>query len=240
MLQGLGTRGEEQARLEAIIASSGADLDNQTELASVEYQKRHETQEIFIPVGERLGGKLIEFGNVSKSFGDRLLLDRLSFSVPPGAIVGIIGPNGAGKSTHFRMPIGSQQPDSGEIEVGDTIRLAYVDQIRDCLDGNKTVCEEISGFLDRICSHILACEGDSQWTFFSGNDHDYEEDKRRRLGEEASRPKRNRYRPIARSGAPARCAWDCYGNGSARRRGAPFATARRPPGQALGARPAVQ
>ena len=198
MLRGLATRGEEQTRLEAIIASSGADLDHQVELSSVEYQKRNETQEIFIPVGERLGGKVIEFRNVSKSFGDRLLLDRLSFSVPPGAIVGIIGPNGAGKSTLFRMLTGSEQPDSGEIEIGDTVRLAYVDQSRDCLDGNKTVCEEISGFLDRICSHILACEGDSQWTFFSGNYHDYEEDKRRRLGEEASRPKRIRYRPITR------------------------------------------
>jgi ATPase subunit of ABC transporter with duplicated ATPase domains len=198
MLRGFATRRKEQARLEAIIASSGADLDNQPELASVEYQKRNETQEIFIPVGERLGGKLIELRNVRKSFGDRLLLDRLSFSVPPGAIVGIIGPNGAGKSKLFRMLTGSEQPDSGEIEIGDTVRLAYLDQSRDCLDGNTTVCEEISGFLDRISSHILACEGDWQWTFFGGNDHDYEEDKRRRLGEEASRPKRNRYRPIAR------------------------------------------
>ena len=271
-------------------AKSKARLARFDELSSVEYQKRNETQEIFIPVGERLGGKVIEFRNVSKSFGDRLLLDRLSFSVPPGAIVGIIGPNGAGKSTLFRMLTGSEQPDSGEIEIGDTVRLAYVDQSRDCLDGSKTVFEEISGgadiltvgkyetparayigrfnfkgtdqqklvgqlsggergrlhmaktliaggnvllldepsndldvetlraledallefagcvlvishdrwFLDRICSHILACEGDSQWTFFSGNYHEYEEDKRRRLGDEAARPKRIRYRPITR------------------------------------------
>jgi len=271
-------------------AKSKARLARFDELSSVEYQKRNETQEIFIPVGDRLGGKVIEFRNVSKSFGDRLLIDRLSFSVPPGAIVGIIGPNGAGKSTLFRMLTGREQPDSGEIEIGDTVRLAYVDQSRDCLDGNKTVFEEIAGgadiltvgryetparayigrfnfkgadqqkqvgqlsggergrlhmaktliaggnvllldepsndldvetlraledallefagcvlvishdrwFLDRICSHILACEGDSQWSFFSGNYHEYEEDKRRRLGDEAARPKRIRYRPITR------------------------------------------
>ncbi|WP_374690651.1 energy-dependent translational throttle protein EttA [Accumulibacter sp.] len=271
-------------------AKSKARLARFEELSSVEYQKRNETQEIFIPVGERLGSKVIEFRNVSKSFGDRLLLDRLSFSVPPGAIVGIIGPNGAGKSTLFRMLTGSEQPDSGEIEIGETVRLAYVDQSRDCLDGNRTVFEEVSGgadtltvgkyetsarayigrfnfkgadqqkhvvqlsggergrlhmaktliaggnvllldepsndldvetlraledallefagcvlvishdrwFLDRICSHILACEGDSQWTFFNGNYHEYEEDKRRRLGDEAARPKRIRYRPITR------------------------------------------
>jgi len=271
-------------------AKSKARLARFDELSNVEYQKRNETQEIFIPVGERLGGKVIEFRNVRKSFGDRLLIDDLSFSVPPGAIVGIIGPNGAGKSTLFRMLTGSEQPDSGEIEIGDTVRLAYVDQSRDCLDGSKTVFEEISGgadiltvgkyetparayigrfnfkgtdqqklvgqlsggergrlhmaktliaggnvllldepsndldvetlraledallefagcvlvishdrwFLDRICSHILACEGDSQWTFFSGNYHEYEEDKRRRLGDEAARPKRIRYRPITR------------------------------------------
>ncbi|MBL8391247.1 MAG: energy-dependent translational throttle protein EttA [Candidatus Accumulibacter sp.] len=271
-------------------AKSKARLARFDELSNVEYQKRNETQEIFIPVGERLGGKVIEFRNVRKSFGDRLLIDDLSFSVPPGAIVGIIGPNGAGKSTLFRMLTGNEQPDSGEIEIGDTVRLAYVDQSRDCLDGSKTVFEEISGgadtltvgkyetsarayigrfnfkgadqqkhvgqlsggergrlhmaktliaggnvllldepsndldvetlraledallefagcvlvishdrwFLDRICSHILACEGDSQWTFFSGNYHEYEEDKRRRLGDEAARPKRIRYRPITR------------------------------------------
>jgi len=271
-------------------AKSKARLSRFEELSSVEYQKRNETQEIFIPVGERLGGKVIEFRNVSKSFGDRLLIDKLSFNVPPGAIVGIIGPNGAGKSTLFRMLIGKEQPDSGEIEIGNTVKLAYVDQSRDCLDGDKTVFEEISGgaelltvgkyetparayisrfnfkggdqqkrvgqlsggergrlhmartliaggnvllldepsndldvetlraledallefagcvlvishdrwFLDRICTHILACEGDSQWTFFAGNYHEYEEDKKRRLGEEAAKPKRIRYRPITR------------------------------------------
>ncbi|MBL8422683.1 MAG: energy-dependent translational throttle protein EttA [Candidatus Accumulibacter phosphatis] len=271
-------------------AKSKARLSRFEELSSVEYQKRNETQEIFIPVGERLGSKVIEFRNVSKSFGDRLLIDKLSFNVPPGAIVGIIGPNGAGKSTLFRMLIGQEQPDSGEVEIGSTVRLAYVDQSRDCLDGSKTVFEEVSGgadiltvgryetpsrayigrfnfkgadqqkqvgqlsggergrlhmaktliaggnvllldepsndldvetlraledallefagsvmvishdrwFLDRICTHILACEGDSQWTFFSGNYHEYEEDKKRRLGEEAAKPKRIRYKPISR------------------------------------------
>ncbi len=271
-------------------AKSKARLSRFEELSSVEYQKRNETQEIFIPIGERLGGKVIEFRDVSKSFGERLLIDKLSFNVPPGAIVGIIGPNGAGKSTLFRMLIGQEQPDSGEIEIGNTVRLAYVDQSRDCLDGDKTVFEEISGgaelltvgkyetparayigrfnfkggdqqkrvgqlsggergrlhmaktliaggnvllldepsndldvetlraledallefagsvlvishdrwFLDRICTHILACESDSQWSFFSGNYHEYEEDKKRRLGEEAAKPKRIRYKPITR------------------------------------------
>ncbi|WP_291985847.1 energy-dependent translational throttle protein EttA [Candidatus Accumulibacter sp. ACC007] len=271
-------------------AKSKARLSRFDELSSVEYQKRNETQEIFIPVGERLGNKVIEFKEVSKSFGDRLLIDKLTFSVPPGAIVGIIGPNGAGKSTLFRMLIGNEKPDSGEVEIGDTVKLAYVDQSRDCLDGEKTVFEEIAGgadvltvgkyetparayigrfnfkgsdqqkrvgqlsggergrlhmaktliaggnvllldepsndldvetlraledallefagsvlvishdrwFLDRICTHILACEGESQWSFFSGNYHEYEADKVRRLGEEAAKPKRIRYKPITR------------------------------------------
>jgi len=271
-------------------AKSKARLARFEELSSVEYQKRNETQEIFIPVGERLGSKVIEFKNVSKAFGDRLLIDNLSFNVPPGAIVGIIGPNGAGKSTLFRMLMGKEQPDSGEVDIGTTVKLAYVDQSRDCLDGNKTVFEEISGgadiltvgkyetpsrayigrfnfkgsdqqkfvgqlsggergrlhmaktliaggnvllldepsndldvetlraledallefggsvmvishdrwFLDRICTHILACEGDSQWSFFNGNYHEYEEDKKRRLGEEGAKPKRIRYKPITR------------------------------------------
>jgi sulfate-transporting ATPase len=271
-------------------AKSKARLARFEELSSVEYQKRNETQEIFIPVGERLGSKVIEFKDVSKGFGDRLLIDKLSFAVPPGAIVGIIGPNGAGKSTLFRMLMGKEQPDSGEVEIGSTVRLAYVDQSRDCLDGDKTVFEEISGgsdiltvgkyetpsrayigrfnfkgadqqkrvnqlsggergrlhmaktliaggnvllldepsndldvetlraledallefagsvlvishdrwFLDRICTHILACEGESQWTFFAGNYHEYEEDKIRRLGEEGAKPKRIRYKPITR------------------------------------------
>jgi energy-dependent translational throttle protein EttA len=271
-------------------AKSKARLSRFEELSSVEYQTRNETQEIFIPVGERLGSKVIEFRNVSKAFGDRLLFDNFSFDVPRGAIVGIIGPNGAGKSTLFRMLTGEQKPDSGEVEIGTTVKLAYVDQSRDCLDGNKTVFEEISGgsdlltvgkyetparayigrfnfkgsdqqkfvgtlsggergrlhlaktliaggnvllldepsndldvetlraledallefggsvmvishdrwFLDRICTHILACEGDSQWSFFAGNYHEYEEDKVRRLGEEGAKPKRIRYRPITR------------------------------------------
>jgi sulfate-transporting ATPase len=271
-------------------AKSKARLARFEELSSVDYQKRNETQEIFIPVGERLGSKVIEFRNVSKAFGDRLLIDKLSFSVPAGAIVGIIGANGAGKSTLFRMLTGQEKPDSGEVEIGTTVKLAYVDQSRDCLDGNKTVFEEISGgsdlltvgkyetparayigrfnfkgsdqqkfvgqlsggergrlhmaktliaggnvllldepsndldvetlraledallefagsvmvishdrwFLDRICTHILACEGDSQWSFFSGNYHEYEEDKIRRLGEDGAKPKRIRYKPITR------------------------------------------
>jgi len=271
-------------------AKSKARLARFDELSNVDYQKRNETQEIFIPVGERLGNKVIEFKEVSKAFGDRLLMDKLSFSVPPGAIVGIIGPNGAGKSTLFRMLTGQQQPDSGTIEIGETVKLAYVDQSRDCLDGNKTVFDEISGgadiltvgkyetparayigrfnfkggdqqkfvgqlsggergrlhmaktlisggnvllldepsndldvetlraledallefagsvmvishdrwFLDRICTHILACEGDSQWTFFTGNYQEYEQDKIKRLGEEGAKPKRIRYRPISR------------------------------------------
>ncbi|MGB8148702.1 MAG: energy-dependent translational throttle protein EttA [Azonexus sp.] len=260
------------------------------ELSSLEYQKRNETQEIFIPVGERLGDKVIEFNGVTKSFGDKLLMDNLSFNVPAGAIVGIIGPNGAGKSTLFKMITGQQQPDSGEVIIGPTVKMAYVDQSRDYLDGSKTVFEELaqgsdilqigkfempsrayigrfnfkggdqgkqvgnlSGgergrlhlaktlmtggnvllldepsndldvetlraledallefpgcalvishdrwFLDRICTHILAAEGDSQWNFFTGNFQEYEEDKKRRLGEEGAKPKRIRYKPITR------------------------------------------
>lgn len=271
-------------------AKSKARLARFEEMSSFEYQKRNETQEIFIPVGERLGDQVIEFNGVTKSFGDKLLMDNVSFSVPPGAIVGIIGPNGAGKSTLFKMITGQQQPDAGEVKIGQTVKLAYVDQSRDCLDGNKTVFEELaqgsdvlqigkfempsrayigrfnfkggdqgkqvgklsggergrlhlaktlmSGgnvllldepsndldvetlraledallefpgcamvishdrwFLDRICTHILAAEGDSQWTFFPGNYQEYEEDKRRRLGEEGAKPKRIRYKPISR------------------------------------------
>ena len=260
------------------------------ELSSQEYQKRNETQEIFIPVGERLGGKVIEFAGVTKSFGDKLLMDNVSFTIPAGAIVGIIGPNGAGKSTLFKMITGQQQPDSGTVDIGPTVKIAYVDQSRDCLDGSKTVFEELaqgsdilqigkfempsrayigrfnfkgadqgkqvgnlSGgergrlhlaktlmaggnvllldepsndldvetlraledallefpgcamvishdrwFLDRICTHILSAEGDSQWNFFTGNYQEYEEDKRKRLGEEGAKPKRIRYKPITR------------------------------------------
>jgi sulfate-transporting ATPase len=271
-------------------AKSKARLSRFNELSSVEYQQRNETQEIFIPVGERLGDKVIEFNNVSKAFGDRLLIDNLSFSIPPGAIVGIIGPNGAGKSTLFKMITGKDTPDSGEVVIGPTVHMAYVDQSRDALDGTKTVFEEISGgadvltvgkyetpsrayigrfnfkgsdqgkvvgnlsggergrlhlaktliaggnvllldepsndldvetlraledallefagcvmvishdrwFLDRIATHILAAEGDSQWTFFAGNYQEYEEDKRKRLGEEGAKPHRIRYKPISR------------------------------------------
>jgi sulfate-transporting ATPase len=271
-------------------AKSKARIARFEELNSQDYQKRNETQEIFIPVGDRLGNEVIEFKNVSKSYGDRLLLDNVSFKVPAGAIVGIIGPNGAGKSTLFRMLTGREQPDSGEIVMGPTVKLAYVDQSRDALDSTKTVFEEISGgadvltvgkyetpsrayigrfnfkggdqqktvgnlsggergrlhlaktliaggnvllldepsndldvetlraledallefagsvmvishdrwFLDRIATHILAFEGDSQVTFFDGNYQEYEADKRARLGEEAARPKRLRYKPITR------------------------------------------
>lgn len=271
-------------------AKSKARIARFEELSSQEYQKRNETQEIFIPAGERLGNEVIEFKNVSKSFGDRLLIDNLSFKIPAGAIVGIIGPNGAGKSTLFKMLTGKEQPDSGEVVMGPTVKLAYVDQSRDALDGSKTVFEEISGgadvltvgkyetpsrayigrfnfkggdqqkivgnlsggergrlhlaktlisggnvllldepsndldvetlraledallefagsvmvishdrwFLDRIATHILAFEGDSQVTFFDGNYQEYEADKRARLGEEAAKPKRLRYKPISR------------------------------------------
>jgi len=271
-------------------AKSKSRLARFEELSSQEYQKRNETQEIFIPVGERLGDKVIEFNGVTKSFGDKLLMDNVSFNIPAGAIVGIIGPNGAGKSTLFKMITGQQQPDSGEVVVGPTVKMAYVDQSRDCLDGSKTVFEELaqgsdilqigkfempsrayigrfnfkgadqgkqvgnlSGgergrlhlaktlmaggnvllldepsndldvetlraledallefpgcamvishdrwFLDRICTHILAAEGDSQWNFFTGNFQEYEEDKKRRLGEEGAKPKRIRYKPITR------------------------------------------
>jgi sulfate-transporting ATPase len=271
-------------------AKSKSRLARFEEMSSVEYQKRNETQEIFIPVGERLGDKVIEFNGVTKSFGDKLLMDNVSFNIPAGAIVGIIGPNGAGKSTLFKMITGQQQPDSGEVVVGPTVKMAYVDQSRDCLDGSKTVFEELaqgsdilqigkfempsrayigrfnfkgadqgkqvgnlSGgergrlhlaktlmaggnvllldepsndldvetlraledallefpgcamvishdrwFLDRICTHILAAEGDSQWNFFTGNFQEYEEDKKRRLGEEGAKPKRIRYKPITR------------------------------------------
>ncbi len=271
-------------------AKSKARLARFDELSNYEYQQRNETQEIFIPVAERLGDQVIEFDGVSKAYGERLLIDNLSFSIPPGAIVGIIGPNGAGKSTLFRMITGKEQPDSGAVKIGATVKLAYVDQSREALDSKKTVFEEISGgaeiltvgkyetpsrayigrfnfkgadqgkivgnlsggergrlhlaktliaggnvllldepsndldvetlraledallefagcvlvishdrwFLDRIATHILAAEGESQWTFFSGNYQEYEADKRQRLGEEGAKPKRIRYKPISR------------------------------------------
>ncbi|HET6633020.1 MAG TPA: energy-dependent translational throttle protein EttA [Rhodanobacteraceae bacterium] len=127
-----------------------ARLQRFEELNSVEYQKRNETNEIYIPPGERLGNEVIEFVNVSKSFGDRLLIDDLSFKVPPGAIVGVIGPNGAGKSTLFKMITGAEQPDQGEVKLGHTVKLAYVDQSRDNLEGSNNVWQEISGGADII------------------------------------------------------------------------------------------
>ncbi|MBU1237343.1 MAG: energy-dependent translational throttle protein EttA [Gammaproteobacteria bacterium] len=271
-------------------AKSKARLARYEEMSSFEYQKRNETQEIFIPLGERLGNEVIEFNGVSKSFGERLLIDKLSFKVPPGAIVGIIGPNGAGKSTLFRMIQGQETPDSGEIVIGPTVNVSSVDQSREGLANDKTVFEAVSGgqdvltvgkfempsraylgrfnfkggdqqkivgnlsggergrlhlattliqggnvllldepsndldvetlraledallefagcvlvishdrwFLDRIATHILACEGESQWFFYAGNYQEYEEDKRKRLGEEGAKPKRIRYKPISR------------------------------------------
>ena len=258
------------------------------ELSSYEYQTRNETQEIFIPVAERLGNEVIEFRDVTKGFGDKLLFEHLSFKVPPGAIVGVIGPNGAGKSTFFRMIVGQESPDSGAVVLGSTVKLAYVDQSRDALAAKNNVWEEISGgldiltvgkfeiqsraycgrfnfkgadqqklvgqlsggergrlhlaktliaggnvllldepsndldvetlraledallefagavlvishdrwFLDRIATHILAFEGDSQVTFFTGNYQEYEADKKKRLGEEGARPRRLRYKPL--------------------------------------------
>jgi sulfate-transporting ATPase len=269
-------------------AKSKARLARFDELSSQEYQKRNETQEIFIPVAERLGDKVIEFNGVSKGYGERLLIDNLSFQVPPGAIVGIIGPNGAGKSTLFRMLSGREQPDAGQIVTGPTVKLVSVEQSRESLPNDKSVWEAISGgadiltvgkfetpsrayigrfnfkgadqqklvgnlsggergrlhlaktlieggnvllldepsndldvetlraledallefagcvlvishdrwFLDRIATHILACEGESQWVFFNGNYHEYEADKVKRLGEEGAKPKRLRYKPL--------------------------------------------
>jgi sulfate-transporting ATPase len=270
-------------------SKSKARLQRFEELSSYEYQQRNETQEIFIPVAERLGNEVIEFKGVSKGYQDRLLIDNLSFKIPPGAIVGIIGPNGAGKSTLFRMIMGAEKPDRGEILIGKTVQLAAVDQTRESLHGEKTVWEEVSQgldmitigrfqmpsraylgrfnlkgadqqklvknlsggergrlhlaktlaiggnvllldepsndldvetlraleeallefagtvlvishdrwFLDRIATHILAFEGDSRVVYFDGNYHEYEEDKRERLGEEGARPHRLRYKPLA-------------------------------------------
>ena len=269
-------------------AKAKARLNRFEELSSYEYQSRNETNEIFIPVADRLGTKVIEFHNVSKGFGDRLLIDDLSFTIPPGAIVGVIGPNGAGKSTLFKMITGKEQPDSGSIVIGDTVKIAAVDQTREGLPNDKTVFEAISGgldilqvgkfemssraylgrfnfkgsdqqktvgvlsggergrlhlaatllkggnvllldepsndldvetlraleeallefagcalvtshdrwFLDRIATHILAFEGDSKVVFFDGNYNEYEADKRKRLGEEAARPHRIRFKPL--------------------------------------------
>lgn len=269
-------------------AKSKARLARFEELSQYEHQQRNETQEIFIPVAERLGNEVIEFEKVSKGYGERLLIDKLSFQIPPGAIVGIIGPNGAGKSTLFRLITRSEKPDSGKITLGSTVKLAHVDQARDALQGEKTVWEDVSGgqdtitvgkfqmpsraylarfnfrgadqqklvsqlsggergrlhlakmlvsganvllldepsndldvetlraleeallefagsvlvvshdrwFLDRIATHILAAEDDSQWVFFNGNYQEYEADKRKRLGEEAARPHRVKYKAL--------------------------------------------
>jgi len=269
-------------------AKSKARIARFEELSDHEYQKRNETQEIFIPVAERLGTQVIEFHHVTKSFGDRVLIDDLSFAVPAGAIVGIIGPNGAGKSTLFKMIAGKEKPDSGEVVIGQTVKMAYVDQSRDALTDDKTVWEDVSGgldiinvgkfqmasraycgrfnfngqdqqkkvgnlsggergrmhlaktliqggnvllldepsndldvetlraledalleyagtvmvishdrwFLDRIVTHILAAEGDSQWFYFDGNYQEYEADKKKRLGEEGAAPKRVRYKAL--------------------------------------------
>jgi sulfate-transporting ATPase len=269
-------------------AKSKARIARFEELSSYEHQRRNETQEIFIPVAERLGDEVIEFKDVTKGYGDRLLIDKLSFKIPPGAIVGIIGPNGAGKSTLFRMITGKEQPDSGRIVVGSTVKLAVVEQTRESLDDAKSVWENVSGgadlitvgkfempsraylgrfnlkgadqqklvgqlsggergrlhlaktlleggnvllldepsndldvetlraledallefagtvlvishdrwFLDRISTHILAFEGDSRVVFFDGNYHEYEADKKKRLGEEGARPRRLRYKAL--------------------------------------------
>ena len=269
-------------------AKSKARIARFEELSSYEHQKRNETQEIFIPVAERLGNEVIEFRHASKGYGDRLLIDDLSFKVPPGAIVGVIGPNGAGKTTLFRLITGREKPDSGEVVIGHTAQLAVVDQTRESLPNDKTAWEAISGgldiltvgkfempsraylgrfnfkggdqqknvgqlsggergrlhlaatllkggnvllldepsndldvetlraledalsefagsalvishdrwFLDRIATHILAAEDDSKWVFFEGNYHEYEADKKKRLGEEGARPHRPRYKPL--------------------------------------------
>jgi len=271
-------------------AKSKARLARFEELSSYEYQKRNETQEIFIPVADRLGDSVIELKGVSKGYGERLLIDDLSFSVPPGAIVGIIGPNGAGKSTLFRMITGKEKADRGKIIVGPTVKMAHVDQSREALEADKTVWEFISAgadiltvgkfempsraylgrfnikgadqqkklgtlsggergrvhlaktmlaggnvllldepsndldvetlraleeallefagcvlvishdrwFLDRIATPILAFEGDSKASFFAGNYQEYEADKVKRLGEEAAKPRRIRYKPLQR------------------------------------------
>ncbi len=269
-------------------AKSKARIARFEELSDHEYQKRNETQEIFIPVADRLGTQVIEFHNVTKSFGDRVLIDNLSMNIPAGAIVGIIGPNGAGKSTLFKLIAGKEQPDSGNVVIGQTVKMAFVDQHRDALANDKTVWEDVSGgldminigkfqmasraycgrfnfngqdqqkkvgmlsggergrlhlaktliqggnvllldepsndldvetlraledalleyagtvlvishdrwFLDRIATHILAAEGDSQWVFFDGNYQEYEADKKKRLGEEGAKPKRMRYKAL--------------------------------------------
>ncbi len=270
-------------------AKSKARLARFEEMASQEFQKRNETKELYIPPGPRLGDLVVEAVGVRKGFGERLLIDNLNFNLPRGGIVGIIGPNGAGKTTLFRMITGQDKPDAGELRIGDTVHLAYVDQSRDSLNGNNSVWEEISGgldiitvgkfempsrayvgrfnfkgtdqqklikdlsggernrvhlakllksggnvllldeptndldvetlraledallafpgcavvishdrwFLDRVATHMLAFEGDSQVTWFEGNYADYEADKHRRLGTDADQPHRIKYRKLA-------------------------------------------
>jgi sulfate-transporting ATPase len=269
-------------------AKSKARLARFEELSQYEHQQRNETQEIFIPVAERLGNEVIELDKVTKGFGDKLLMEKLSFQVPPGAIVGIIGPNGAGKSTLFKMLIGKEKADKGKIKIGKTVKIAHVDQSRESLQGDKTVFEDVCGgqdtisvgkfqmpsraylarfnfrgadqqkpvgqlsggergrlhlakqlvsganvllldepsndldvetlraleeallefagsvmvishdrwFLDRIATHILAFEDEANVVFFPGNYQEYEADKKKRLGEEAARPHRIRYKPL--------------------------------------------
>ena len=271
-------------------AKSKARLQRYEELASREFQERNETNEIYIPPGERLGDLVIEVAGLRKGYGERLLIDSLSFNLPRGGIVGIIGPNGAGKTTLFRMLTGAEKPDAGEIRVGPSVKLAYVDQSRQALDDKKTVWQEISGgldlikvgayetssrgyvgrfnfkgtqqqqligdlsggernrvhlakvlraggnvllldeptndldietlraleealgnfpgcavvishdrwFLDRIATHILAFEGDSQVVWFEGNYQEYTEDFKRRKGEDAAQPHRIKYKPLTR------------------------------------------
>jgi sulfate-transporting ATPase len=271
-------------------AKSKARLARFEELSSVEVQKRNETQEIYIPPGPRLGDVVIHADNISKGFGDRLLINDLSFKLPPGGIVGIIGPNGAGKTTLFRMMAGLEQPDAGALTIGQTVQLSYVDQLRDDMNPNNTVFEEISDgldiitvgkyetpsrayvgrfnfkgadqqkrigdlsggernrvhlakllksggnvllldeptndldvetlraleeallafpgcavvishdrwFLDRIATHILAFEGDSQVVWFEGNYQDYEADRHRRLGSDADNPHRIKYKKLTK------------------------------------------
>jgi len=271
-------------------AKSKARLAKFDELSSSDFQKRNETKELYIPPGPRLGDVVIQATDIKKAFGDRLLYENLNFSLPPGGIVGIIGPNGAGKTTLFRMIVGQENPDGGELRIGDTVQLAYVDQSRDALDPKKTIWQEISDgqdiitvgkyqvpsrayvgrfnfrgtdqqkivgdlsggernrvhlakllksggnvllldeptndldvetlraledallafpgcaviishdrwFLDRIATHILAFEGDSQVVWFEGNYADYEADRKRRLGDEADQPHRIKYKPLTR------------------------------------------
>src|SRR5205807_1767307 len=204
-------------------AKSKARLERYEELASREFQERNETNEIYIPPGERLGDLVIEVERLRKGYGERLLIDNLSFRMPRGAIVGIIGPNGAGKTTLFRMLTGGGPPDAGTIRLGESVHLAKVlhaggnvlllDEPTNDLDietlraleeallgfpGCAVVISHDRWFLDRIATHILAFEGDSQVVWFEGNYREYVEDFRRRRGEDAAQPHRIRYKPLTR------------------------------------------